>query len=127
MTPPGACTEGSADRVKLTRSACLALLAPGGRGRVAATMRALPVIIPVSFTFDAGEIIFGGRLDADVAKAVAGSVIAFETDHIGPDGLIDWDVHVTGVARAPLDQTGAAPFRLAAEIISGWCSGEAHS
>ena len=45
--------EPSSARLSLTRGECLELLTAGGHGRVAATMKAVPVIIPVTFMLSA--------------------------------------------------------------------------
>jgi hypothetical protein len=107
-------------RQSLSRADCLNLLAPGGRGRVAATTRAIPIIIPVNFTLFGDEVVFFiPGPEEGLSRAVADSVVAFETDHVGPDGHPRWGVHVTGIARTFVDaDTGA--FRLSSEIISGW-------
>ena len=97
-------------RQSLDRAACLELLAPGGHGRVAATMRAVPVIIPVTFTLFGEDLMFSPGSGPDVARAVADSVVAFETDAIGPDGCAVWDVHVTGVARTLTPDTSPNAF-----------------
>ena len=47
-------------------------------------------------------------------------MIAFETDQVGPDGRAEWDVHVTGVARAVNDEGQPSGFRLSSEMIAGW-------
>ena len=71
----GAEDEGppSSLRRPLTRSACLALLKPGGHGRVAATMRAIPVIIPVSFRLLGEDVAFSPQGESS-AHAVKNSV-----------------------------------------------------
>lgn len=111
----------SARRQSLTRAACLALLAPGGHGRVAATMRAVPVIIPVRFALAGDDVVFSPGPGEHLVRAVANSVVAFETDHVGPDGLASWGVHVTGVATTMATQEGReARFRLSCDVLSGW-------
>jgi uncharacterized protein len=109
-------------RRPLTRASCLALLGPGGHGRVAATMRAVPVIIPVSFTLFGEDLVLRLGLEADLSRAVSNSVVAFETDHVGSDGLLRWGVHVTGVARRLSDESVEPSFRLSSEIATGWRS-----
>jgi nitroimidazol reductase NimA-like FMN-containing flavoprotein (pyridoxamine 5'-phosphate oxidase superfamily) len=107
-------------RQSLTRPACLALLAPGGHGRVAATMRAVPIIIPVSFTLVGEEVVFTPGLGEGLSRAVTDAVVAFETDHAGVDGHLGWGVHVTGVAMSTTSETDVPTFRLSTEIIAGW-------
>jgi len=109
-------------RESLSRPACLALLAPGGHGRVAATSRAVPVIIPVTFTLVDEDVLFALGRDVGLTglvRAVANSVVAFETDPLGSDGHSRWYVHVTGVATTYREADNAG-FRLSTEIVSGW-------
>lgn len=100
----------------------MALLGPGGHGRVAATMKAVPIIIPVNFTLFGEDLVLRLGLEADLSRAVANSVIAFETDHVGTDGQLRWGVHVTGVARRVGDESEEPSFRLSSEIVTGWRS-----
>ena len=83
-------------------------------------MRAVPVIIPVTFTLFGEDLVFSPGSGPDEARAVADSVVAFETDAIGPDGGAVWDVHVTGVARTLTPAIEPQRFRLSSEFISGW-------
>jgi hypothetical protein len=116
------------DRESISRSECLALLASGGHGRVAASMRAVPVILSVRFALLGDDLAFSPGQGDDLARAVTNSVIAFETDHVDAQGLPQWGVHVTGVARAstgspegpPTDDAENLRFRLSPEIIWGW-------
>jgi uncharacterized protein len=108
-------------RESLSRIDCLALLAPGGHGRVAATSRAIPIIIPVTFTLVDEDVVFVLGEDSldGMARAVAHSVVAFETNPVGSDGHSRWYVHVTGVATT-YPEVAAPGFRLSTEIVSGW-------
>jgi uncharacterized protein len=115
-------TAPATSRESLSRADCLALLAPGGRGRVAATSRAVPIIIPVTFSLLGEDVVFVlGREDGRdaLARAVANSVVAFETDQVGSDGHSRWDVHATGVATT-CREAATPGFRLSTEIVSGW-------
>jgi hypothetical protein len=107
-------------RVSLPRAGCLSLLEPGGHGRLAASMRAVPVIIPVTFSLRDDVVVFALGPGEGLSRAVAGCVVAFETDAVAADGRIVWDVHVTGVAAVLPVEPGAPAFRLSTEIITGW-------
>ncbi len=87
---------------------------------MAATMRAVPVIIPVTFTLFGDDIIFMHNHGEVLTRAVAGSVIAFEADHLGSDGRANWEVHVTGVATNLAGPTRTSEFRLSSELVAGW-------
>jgi nitroimidazol reductase NimA-like FMN-containing flavoprotein (pyridoxamine 5'-phosphate oxidase superfamily) len=115
--------SGQAPRQSLSRKGCLALLAAGGHGRVAASMRAIPVIIPVTFTLVGDEVVFKHGYGEALTPAVAGSVIAFETDHPGSNGRTEWEVHVTGVATIQSSSGEAGGFRLSSELMTGWQAG----
>ena len=105
-------------RQSLTRPECLALLEPGGHGRVAATTRAVPIIIPVTFTLIGEDLVFTPG-SGDLSRALENSVIAFETDQSGSDGRPAWEVHVTGVATVLPDNANPPGFRLSSEIVTG--------
>src|SRR3954454_14370824 len=82
----------------LARHECLALLSTNRLGRVAVSMRALPVILPVRYALLGEDIVFrtgdGTRLGACAEHAV----VAFEADHVDPSGESAWSVCVTGMA-----------------------------
>jgi hypothetical protein len=89
---------------------------------VAAAMRAVPVIIPVRFRVIDEQLVFRPDGIDGVERALTESVVAFEADHVDPDGRITWDVHVTGVATRFAEEDGPLAFRLSSEIVSGWRS-----
>jgi len=121
---PGRGAVATVDRVPagvaLRGVECLSLLGHGGHGRVAASIGAVPVIIPVSFALVGGDVVFSPGPGDRLSRAVAGCVVAFETDSVGAEGQAVWGVHVTGVARPLPAQPGAPAFGLPTEIISGW-------
>jgi hypothetical protein len=86
-------------------------------------MRAAPVILPVSYTLDGDDIVFSPGYEPKLARAVADAVIAFETDHIDAHGQVQWDVHITGVARPLQPPTDPPTFRLSSDLITGWRAG----
>lgn len=83
-------------------------------------MRAVPVIIPVTFTMVGDDVLFDPGQAERVSRAVTDRVVAFETDHVGSDGRTEWDVHVTGVAQAPCQEERTSAFRLSSKVIAGW-------
>ena len=106
----------------LTREECLQLLRIAQVGRVGVSLGALPIILPVNFAVLDGGIVFrttGGT--KPLATAAAGTVVAFEVDHYGPDGRSGWSVLVQGVART-LD---SAEQRAAADEadLESWATG----
>jgi len=107
-------------RRSLSRDDCLDLLAPGGRGRVAATMKAAPVIIPVTFALLGEDVVVRPRPSDGLSRALTNAVVAFETDDVDSDGRTRWEVHVTAVAGTHIGEGGVAGFRLSSEIMTGW-------
>jgi hypothetical protein len=83
-------------------------------------MKAVPVIIPVTFTMLGDDVVFDPGPAERVARAVTDRVVAFETDQVGRDGRAEWDVHVTGVARSASPQERPSGFHLSSEMIAGW-------
>lgn len=101
---------------------CLRLLGGATLGRVALSIGALPVVLPVNFVMDHGDVVLrtssGTKLDA----ALAGAVVAFEADEYDPVYHAGWSVLLTGVATVvtrpdELDRLKRLPLR-------PWASGE---
>ncbi|MFI7708703.1 pyridoxamine 5'-phosphate oxidase family protein [Nonomuraea sp. NPDC049480] len=75
----------------LEREECLALVAPGGIGRVAFNGSHGPTVLPVNYKFHDGAIVFrtsyGGPMDQDLRTGVQGVdiLIGFQVDRI--DGM----------------------------------------
>ncbi len=87
--------------VILDREQCLGLLAPGGLGRIAINVGALPAILPVRFALDGDRIVLCIAVGGTLERATHDAVVAFEVDESGPGG--EWSVMVTGVARVLTD------------------------
>jgi uncharacterized protein len=96
----------------LTREECLDRLRLGSIGRIAVTHRALPAIVPVNYTLSGSRVIFRTEPTGMLARACAGSVVAFEVDELDADGSGGWSVLVVGLAEL---LEGSAAVR-AAEI-----------
>jgi len=80
--------------IRLDRADCLERLASTGRGRVALTLGALPVIVPVRYVVSDGSIVFPVSRD-DVWRATDDHIVAFNAD--GVDGYEhSWSVGVLG-------------------------------
>ncbi|GAB1817588.1 pyridoxamine 5'-phosphate oxidase family protein [Herbidospora sp. RD11066] len=106
----------------LTDEECLALIAPGGIGRIAFTGSHGPTILPVNYHLDAGRIVLhtrtGGALDADLRTHIEGLeiVVAFEVDAIDPERREGWSVLVQG----PCHHAGT-------DVLGGsWAEGRDH-
>jgi nitroimidazol reductase NimA-like FMN-containing flavoprotein (pyridoxamine 5'-phosphate oxidase superfamily) len=83
----------------LSPAECQQLLQTVTIGRVAVSLGALPVILPVTFSVVDGDIVFrttpGTKLDA----AATNAVVAFEVDGFDADDGDGWSVLVQGVAE----------------------------
>jgi hypothetical protein len=82
----------------LDHPTCLSLLSSGGLGRVGVSVDALPMILPVHFSFRDGLVEFRTLAGSTLDRATRQAVIAFETDGTD-DELRHWSVTITGVAR----------------------------
>ena len=101
MTPDGT------DPQVLAPAECLRLLAGERLGRVAITVNALPVILPVRFALDRDEILFRAAVGGLLAQATRQAVVAFEADGSEP-GVGSWSVLATGMARHLAEGDGRA-------------------
>lgn len=80
----------------LSRAECLALLGDSGMGRVAVTMHALPVVLPVCYAVLGDDVIIRTGTGTKLYAAVNHAVVTFEVDCLEGDDR--WSVCVTGVA-----------------------------
>lgn len=83
----------------LTRDECLDRLRSASVGRIAVTHRALPAIVPVNYAMNGSRVLFRTERDGMLARACAGSVVAFEIDELDPAGHGGWSVLVVGMAE----------------------------
>jgi nitroimidazol reductase NimA-like FMN-containing flavoprotein (pyridoxamine 5'-phosphate oxidase superfamily) len=94
----------------LTWDECLDRLRIGSIGRIAVTHRALPAIVPVNYVLSGSRVMFRTEPGGMLARACAGTVVAFEVDELDPEGRSGWSVLVVGQAEL-LD--GSAALRAA--------------
>jgi nitroimidazol reductase NimA-like FMN-containing flavoprotein (pyridoxamine 5'-phosphate oxidase superfamily) len=115
-----------ADRVivELDQAESLALIAPGGIGRIAYASRFGPAVLPVNYTWHDGAIVFRttrhSAMDEDLQTGITGGdyMVAFEIDQIDVSGRQGWSVliqgpahHVEGHAeRHAAEQAGVEPW-----------------
>jgi hypothetical protein len=100
----------------LDRAECLALLKTVPIGRIAITVDALPVILPVNFVLANDEIIMRTAEGAKLSAAMSHAVIALEADHFEPVDHCGWSVLVQGNSRViddpvEVDRTMELPLR----------------
>jgi hypothetical protein len=80
----------------LDESQCWALLSTTSLGRIALSVRALPMIVPVRFGVDGRRLRAHLPRGTDLDDAVAGAVVAFEADGYEQDVGQAWTVHAIG-------------------------------
>lgn len=108
--------------VVLSRQESLDRLGRCGLGRVAVTVGALPVILPINYAVLDNDIVFrcsrGTKLDA----AVRNAVVAFEADQVDWFGHGGWSVLVVGTASEVTDP--AELERVDDLPLAGWVVGD---
>lgn len=95
----------------LTREQSLALMTGVPVGRLVFTQRALPVVVPVNFILDDGEILIRTGETSTLAAGTRGTVVAFEVDEFDDAHESGWSVTVTGRAREETDELEVARLR----------------
>jgi len=97
------------DAQVLSQSQCQSLLASGNFGRISFTMRALPVIMPVTYGYLGGSVILGMN-DGPARRAVAGgNVIALGVDNGNAQDPF-WTVLAIGRAAEITERTQTLEF-----------------
>ncbi|KAB1148130.1 pyridoxamine 5'-phosphate oxidase family protein [Streptomyces luteolifulvus] len=97
---------------ELDRHECLRLLAKAAVGRVVYTRHALPAVLPVNFGLDdEGAVLLRTSAASELARAIDGSVVAFEVDEVDAVAHSGWSVVVTGRATVVTDPAAHARLR----------------
>jgi hypothetical protein len=105
----------------LDREECLRLLASTQTGRIAISVKALPVILPVRFALVDHRIVIRTHVGSTLESATCGAVVAFETDGTEPAANAEWSVLATGIATHVTDEQDLA--RLADLTLPRWTMG----
>lgn len=107
--------------VEIGSDECRSLLRQAHLGRVALVDGDQPLILPVNFVVDDGDIVFrtspGSKLDA----AVRGARVAFEIDGIDERTETGWSVLVRGRAHVVTDPVPIAGLE---QALVPWAPGE---
>jgi nitroimidazol reductase NimA-like FMN-containing flavoprotein (pyridoxamine 5'-phosphate oxidase superfamily) len=105
---------------RLAHEECLRLLGGSDIGRLAVTVNALPMIVPVNFCLDGrgAQVLFRTPQTGRLKSATDGAIVGFEVD--GVENGWGWSVHVTGVARPVTDAQELA--RLADLPLAEWAT-----
>ncbi|GAA5016480.1 pyridoxamine 5'-phosphate oxidase family protein [Kitasatospora paranensis] len=92
---------------ELSEAECRRLLATVPVGRVVYTEHALPAVLPVAFEVAAdGRLVL--RADGAAARALDGTVAAFQTDRLDPATRTGWSVLVHGRAEVVREEPAHA-------------------
>jgi uncharacterized protein len=123
----------------LTESECRARLSMHQVGRIAISIHALPVILPVNYSMEGDRIVFRSTPGTKLSAALTRSVIAFEIDAYEPNADQGWSVVVQGVVETVTDEKqvealrrlplrpispGGVPdhfVRLTTQVVTGRC------
>ncbi len=105
----------------LDEEECLRLVDTAAVGRVATTVAALPVVLPVNFVVLDGNVVFRTAEGTKLSAAVRNAVVAFEVDEIDRDHRQGWSVLLIGTARHVTEADEVD--RAAAALPSTWADG----
>ncbi|GAA2253241.1 MULTISPECIES: pyridoxamine 5'-phosphate oxidase family protein [Kitasatospora] len=113
----------------LAEQRCLTLLESASVGRVVYTVGALPAVLPARFRLDEHGVVLRADGGEALVRAVDGSLVAFEADHVDTVDGSGWSVTVLGPARvitlpgsAAADRTahsGQVEIRIRPELVTG--------
>jgi uncharacterized protein len=87
----------------LPRAECLRLLAEAHVGRIALSIGALPVVLPVNFAMLDDDILIRTALGTKLEAAATNAVVAFEVDNVDPTYHTGWSVLAQGIAKEVID------------------------
>jgi uncharacterized protein len=88
----------------LTRDECLQLLGTASMGRVALSIGALPVVLPVGFALLDEDVVFRSLIDEKLSAPGVDVVLAFQVDHFGAVTESGWSVLVQGLASEVVEK-----------------------
>jgi hypothetical protein len=88
----------------LTRDECLQLLGTASMGRVALSIGALPVVLPVGFALVDEDVVFRSLIDEKLSAPGVDIVLAFQVDHFGAATESGWSVLVQGLASEVVEK-----------------------
>jgi len=83
----------------LTADECRRLLAANRIGRLAATVGALPYVVPVQYDLLGDQLLLRTPGHHEVGEGIDGQVVGFETDHLDLEHGVGWCVSVTGTVH----------------------------
>jgi uncharacterized protein len=116
----------------LSDEQCMTLLSRAQLGRVALSLRALPVVVPVRYMLSDGPLLFTATGE-ELTKALYGNIAALQADGFDEDSGRRWSVFATGpiaivesletldtnLSDSPMAKAESTLFRLNPAILSG--------
>jgi uncharacterized protein len=105
----------------LDRSSCLELLGTADVGRIALSIGALPVVLPVNFAMLGEDIVIRTSPGSRLETAATNAVVAFEVDCVDASHS-GWSVLVQGVATEITDPLELRQARLV--HLNSWPGGD---
>jgi nitroimidazol reductase NimA-like FMN-containing flavoprotein (pyridoxamine 5'-phosphate oxidase superfamily) len=108
---------------ELSTGECIELLQSHHLGRVAVVYDGQPIIFPVNYSADGGDVVF--RTDPGT-KLTAGSLgrVAFEIDGVDESTRTGWSVVVQGVGNDITDDLDYLSEKLRNLSVDPWVPGE---
>jgi nitroimidazol reductase NimA-like FMN-containing flavoprotein (pyridoxamine 5'-phosphate oxidase superfamily) len=105
----------------LSEDECRTLMATATVGRLAVTLGAVPVVMPVNFRLFDGDIVFATAEGTKLRSALAQGLVAFEVDEIDELAETGWSVLFVGEAREVTDPDELGQIRRLG--VRPWVSG----
>ena len=115
--------ENSQELEVLTPKECIRLISeyPARVGRLAIA-GPRPVILPVNYVVDKGEIVFRTAPGTKLSAAAKDNFVAFEVDDVKPELRSGWSVLVRGQSHEIRDPTERE--RLSKLPLKSWAAGD---
>jgi nitroimidazol reductase NimA-like FMN-containing flavoprotein (pyridoxamine 5'-phosphate oxidase superfamily) len=108
----------------LPRAECLHLLGEAHLGRIALSMGALPVVLPVNFVMFDDDILVRTAPGTKLEAAARNAVVAFEVDSFDPVYHTGWSVLAQGIAKEVIDPAELERARRAPLVP--WSNSDGH-
>ncbi len=106
----------------LDRDSCVALIAPGGVGRIVFCESRGPVALPVNFRILDGDVIFRTATLPELTSNLGLGHTSFEVDHIDEALAEGWSVLISGEGHVIVDPSELAQAQAAG--VTPWAGGE---
>jgi len=95
---------------ELSQAECWELLAGASVGRLALSIRALPLILPVRYVVDGASVAVSLGRNGMPTASVHDAVVAFAVDQFDEESALGWMVQLQGRARlAPVGSGSEGP------------------